>query len=236
MTPRAKEALAVVDERRMELAAAASTEQVRTKLGNLHEVCRSLVVEASQRPTIPEVIRRYKARFPTAEQSLAEQSLRNKRNGSNPYIILYKAWVGAAEFVLAPSRPRKHQPSADELLSEEDVAGISDDALRHQVGLVLAQNRSLKSQLDILKTLGNAPVVRMSGDARLQGGQAPLANHLALTEAEVEAVEHFIDRRRLNARGLARGEDGAIEWKDGRPFSAPGLADALEKIVKSYRR
>lgn len=175
-------------------------------------------------------------RFPAEEHSLAEQSLRNKREGSNPYIILLKAWIGAAEFVLASNRPPRHQPSPSEMLSPNDVAGIADVALRHQVGLVIAQNRSLKSQLDILRSLRNAPALRLSGDARSQGDQAPLANHLALTETEVEAVENFIDNRRLNARGLVRGEDGVIESKDGRPFSAPGLVDALEKIVKSYGR
>ena len=238
MTPQAKEAIAVVDARRGELAAAAKTELVRTKLDNLHEVCRVLVVEAAQRPTIPEVIRQYKVRYPAIGHSLAEQSLRNKREGSNPYSVLYKAWVGAAEFVLAARRPKRHQPSASELLSEDDVAGIADTALRHQVGLVLAQNRSLKSQLDILRSLGNAPVVRLVGDAgtRIEASQAPLANHLALTETEVEAVENFIEPRRLSARGLTRAEDGAIESKDGRAFSAPGLADALEKIVRSYGR
>ena len=90
--------------------------------------------------------------------------------------------------MLASNRPQRHQPSPNELLSPDDVAGIDDVALRHQVGLVIAQNRSLKSQLDILKSLRNAPTLRLPGDARAQGGQAPLANHLALTETEVEAV------------------------------------------------
>lgn len=63
MTPQAKEAITVVEARRDELAAAATTEQVRTKIANLHEVCRVLVVEAAQRPTIPVVIRHYKGDY-----------------------------------------------------------------------------------------------------------------------------------------------------------------------------
>lgn len=79
MIPEAKEALATVAARRDALMAAATTDQVRVKLGNLDEVCRVLVVEAGQRPTVPEVIRRYKARFVAPEQSLAEEQARRDK-------------------------------------------------------------------------------------------------------------------------------------------------------------
>ncbi len=242
MTPEAKEALATVATRRDELMAAATTDQIRVKLANLDEVCRVLVVDAGQRLTVPEVVRRYKARFVAREQNLAEQSLRNKRGGSNPYHALYTAWAGAAEFVLAPRRTRRQPPMPGEMLSQDDVAGIDDVPLRHQVGLVLAQNRSLKAELDILKDVRNAPVLRIEGGLdRFGGGQGlapvmPLANHLALTETEVEALRDFVDRRRLKARGLRGAEDGAVESMDGRRFSDPGFLEAVDKIVRSYDR
>lgn len=237
MTPDAKEAVAVVDARLAELKAAATNDQVRVKLGNLHEVCRLLVVDAAQRPTVPEVIRRYAARFVAREQSLAEQSLRNKRGGANPYAALYEAWAGAAEFVLAPRRRRGQPHVPGEMLSINDVAGIDDVPLRHQVGLMLAQNRSFKAQLDILKDVRNAPVLRIEGTT--EGGVAlrqslPLANHLTLTETEVEALKDFIDERRMRARGLREAEDGSVETMDGRRLSDPGFLEALDKIVRSY--
>lgn len=238
MTPEAKEALAVVDARRAELMAAATNDQIRVKLGNLHEVCRVLVVDAAQRPTVPEVVRRYAARFVAPEQSLAEQSLRNRRGGSNPYLALYVAWVGAAEFVLAPRR-RRGQPSVPgEMLTTDDVAGIEDVPLRHQVGLMLAHNRSLKAQLDILKDVRNAPVLQIqsAADGEVALRQCiPLANHLALTETEVEAVRDFVDARRMRARGLRDAEDGSVETMDGRRLSDPGFLEALDKIVRSYK-
>lgn len=204
---------------------------------NLHEVCRMLVVDAAQRPTVPEVVRRYAARFVAREQSLAEQSLRNKRGGANPYAALYEAWAGAAEFVLAPRCRRGQPPVLGEMLTTDDVAGIDDVPLRHQVGLMLSHNRSLKAQLDILKDVRNAPVLRIEGAS--DGGVAlrqsiPLANHLALTETEVEAVKDFVDVRRMRARGLRDAEDGSVETMDGRRLSDPGFLDALDKIVRSY--
>lgn len=234
MTPQAKAAIEVADLRWAELAAAARNEQVRVKLDNLHEVCRVLVVEAEQRPTVPEVVRRYKARYVAREQSLAEQSLRNKRGGANPYAILYEAWRGAAEVILASDRRRRPLPSDSELLSADEASRIADTAMRHRVGLVISQNRSLKAQLDILKSLGNAPTVKLLGHGQDAAG-APLANHLALSATEIEALEDFIDARRLRARGLTVGDDGAIETLDGRPFSEPGFVDAVRKIVESHK-
>lgn len=237
MTSEAKEALAVVEACRDELMAAATNDQIRVKLGNLHEVCHGLVVGSKQRLTVPEVVLRYAARFVVREQSLAEQSLRNKRGGANPYAVLYEAWAGAAEFVLAPRRKRGQPSTPGEMLTTDDVAGIDDVPLRHQVGLMLAQNRSLKAQLDILKDVRNAPVLRIEGAA--DGGIAlrqsiPLANHLALTETEVEAVKDFIDARRMRARGLREAEDGSVETMDGRRLSDPGFLEALDKIDRSY--
>lgn len=142
--------------------------------------------------------------------------------------------------MLAPRRTRRQQPIPGELLSENDVAGIHDIPLRHQVGLVLAQNRSLKSQLDILKDVRNASLLRIEGRVDAFGGgqglgQAmPLANHLALTETEVEALKDFVELRRMRARGLRGAEDGAIESMDGRRFSDPGFLEAIDKIVRSY--
>ncbi|AMB44055.1 gamma-mobile-trio protein GmtX [Methylobacterium sp. AMS5] len=237
MSVQVTEALAIVDRSLAELTEAATQDQVRVKLANLNEVCRVLVLEAAQRPTIPEVVRRYKARFPAKEHSLAEQSLRNKRGGANPYISLLKAWAGAAEFVLAPSRARRHNPEPTELLSPDEVAGIDNPALRHQVGLVLTQNRSLKTQLDILKKAARSTVLHVvdgSAVATKDSARLPLANELALNVTEVEALKDFVDVRKLRARGLRRAEDGAIESMDGRSLSDPGFVEAVEKIVRSY--
>ena len=233
MTSRSNEAISTVVRLCAELVDAAATEQVRAKLNNLQEVCHLIVVEASQRPTIPEVARRYKARFPFAEHSLAEQSIRNKRGGSNPYARLYAAWQGAAEIILATPHRTRHSIRPTKILSTDDIAGIKDIALRHQVGLVLAQNRSLKSQLDILKTVRSAPVLRVAG-AGSANGPASLSKHHALSESDVEAVRNFIDGRRMRARGLRCAEDGAIEMIDGRRLSDPGFVEALNKILEIH--
>jgi hypothetical protein len=235
MTAR-QEALDAVTSLRNRLMATATNDTVRTKLANLDDACRIVVLEAAQRPTVPGVVKRYKAAVVEPKMNLAEQSLRNKRSGANPYAALYAAWQGTAEVVLASAWEHRQRSSPNEILSLDDLAGINDAPLRHQVSLVVAQNRSLKAQLDILKqTLGES-VVRLVGAQEADaGGGGEAADHLALTDSEVEAVRCFLDSRRMNARGLKAREDGAIETIDGRRLTEPDFWGALEKIAKSYQ-
>lgn len=235
MSPQGKEALAVVESRLAELIASATTEQVRAKLGNLNHVCHKLVVEAAQRLTVPTVVERYKGLFSVPEHSLAESSIRNKRDGANPYAALYGAWVAAADIVLAPARHSRRSAGTSEILSTDDIACIADPVLRHQVGLVFAQNRSLKSQLDILKRAEGAQTVRLVG-ADGFAGDVPSADKIALSEPEIEALKNFLDPRQLAARGLRIAKDGVIEFADGRGLTDPGFRQALEKIVRSYEK
>lgn len=103
--------------------------------------------EAKQQLTAPEVVRQYKARFPGSEQSLTEQTIRNKRPNGNPYQNIYRAWVRVAEAVVTV--PAEGVRKDGLILRESDLHTIKDPTLRHQVTLVFAQNRSLHNRLNI---------------------------------------------------------------------------------------
>jgi hypothetical protein len=233
MTPEAKVALEAVDRRFLELQESATSGTVRAKLGNLNDTCRHLVVVGGQRLTVPEVVRAYAARFTARDQSLAESSIRNRRGGANPYLELYRAWEGTAESVLVPVRARRSVAATGEILTNDDLAGIQDVALRHRVRLLVVQNRSLRNEVNILKEVRGAPIVQMTAVYPVDSVQERTPA-MTLTEADVDAVRDFVDPRKLRSRHLKRADDGAIETMDGRTLADPGLCDALEKIVRHY--
>lgn len=228
-TTKALELVAAELERLVEEA---TNNVIRAKLQNLNDVCHRLVVSGKQRLTVPDVVAAYAARIHSPSQSLAESSIRNKRGGANPYQKLYRAWEFAAESIRASKRQGVRQGLAHDIINQEQVAGIADDVLRHQVSLLIAQNRSYKSQLDILQQIRGSPVVtliRSKSDTDL-----PAANHLVLTEAELEAIKDFTAERKLAARRLRETTNGGLETTDGRRLADPGFIDALRKILESY--
>lgn len=150
MSDAEKQATQVVEEILKRLVEAASTDTVRVKLRNLNEACSHLIMNGKQRLTVPLVLSTYAAMFPAKDQSIAESSIRNKRGGANPYLELYRAWEDAGEVILA--RPRKMgKAKPGEIIDYTELSSIPDPTLRHQVKLLIAQNTSLKSQLDIVR-------------------------------------------------------------------------------------
>ena len=51
------------------------------------------------------------------------------------------------------------------LVTEDDIGQIEDDTVRHMVRLLWVQDRSLRSQIDILRKVRGAPVVQVVGEA-----------------------------------------------------------------------
>lgn len=161
------QALEVVATKLADLVERASNKTIRVKLGNLDEVCRLLVINGRQRLTVPSVLAAYSAKFHSPDQSLAESSIRNKRDGANPYHELYRAWESAAEVII---RSRKAPRAAvNEILVQSDISRISDPVIRHQLALLIAQNRSYKNQLEILKKVRGAPVVQLISSPKIDG-------------------------------------------------------------------
>ena len=146
--------------------------------------------------------------------------------------MLYRAWEDVADVIL-DAQPRRAAPVSGEIIDMDDVVAINDPAVRHQVKLLINQNRSLKSQLDILKQVRGAPVIKLTAthpDTKLL-----LQNQndgCELTESEIAALVDFLSERRLTARGLRIGEDGILENRGGAALSDPGLIDALRKVVR----
>lgn len=225
------EATSVVAAKLEELLQAATTESVRVKLRNISDTCEHLVVTGKQRLTVPSLLAAYAARHPAKDQSIAESSIRNNRPGGNPYRELYRSWESVAEVLLAAA-PRSAKTLAGEIMDYDDLAGIADLTVRHQVQLLVTQNKSLKSQVDILKQVRGAPVLRLQAthpESRTDTSLA--ADALVLSSSEIAALVDFMTPKRMAARGLVLGGDGVLQARGGKELSDPGFIDALQKVL-----
>jgi hypothetical protein len=203
--------------------ARASTEKVRFKLRKFDEACRHIVCKAKLQLTIPQVMETYAG---LAHSEIGESTIRNKRGGDNLYQLLYRRWETVAVAMAAASSPKLAANIG--VIGDHDIRMIEDPTLRHQVALLMTQNRSLYRQLNILKQdQKNVPI-------RIEGVSRGPADDLVLSEAELESVRSFIDPRKLKAKHLQPTPHNGVNLKDGRPIADPGFLDALEKIVKSY--
>jgi hypothetical protein len=239
LKPDIEQAIDVVQQELARLLRDAPTDPIRTKLRNMNQVCRTLVVDARQRLTVPSVVRYYKGSFSDPEVSLAESSIRNKRSGVNPYNALYRTWESAAEVILISTKPHFRKEFGTALITEDDIGQIENDTVRHMVRLLWVRNRSLQNQINILSKVRGAPVVQIVGDesnSSVEHLSLPVTRKLILDEAEIEALRNFMNERVLRARSLRRADNGSVEFLDGRTLSDPGFFDAIEKIVQSYEQ
>ena len=130
-------------------------------------------------------------------------------------------------------RPRKlGKAKPGEIIDYNELSSIPDAATRHQVKLLIAQNSSLKTQLDILRQVKNAPTIAlMASLGTILPDVIQDASRPKLAESEVEAIRDFIAERKLKSRGLAEQADGSLTTRDGRPLADPGFVSALRKIL-----
>ncbi len=209
--------------------AKAKTASVKEKLQNLAVVCRSIVLERGQSLSIAEATKDYKRRF--TDHALSEQTVRNKRPGGNPYLNLIRAWQSAAGALVREAARTRRTDGA--ILGESDLRVIKDPMLQHQVRQILSQNKSLHNRLNILKVAHGKEAIRLAGAA--ERPLPELANEgLVLTSAEIEALQDFLDPRKLKAKHLKRSSNDAVTTIDGQAVADPGFMSALRKIVKSY--
>jgi hypothetical protein len=225
MTEAAKKSVA-------DLAEQASNKVIATKLGNLGEICRSIVMQETKSEfSIAKVAHQYNARYP--KLPLSEQTIRNKRSNGNPYMAVYREWEKVAHAVAVAARTGQRRDGM--ILRESDLHTIKDPTLRHQVTMVFAQNKSLHNSVNMLKQLQGQGQIRVSFDGAGQP-QLPMGESLVLTNAELEAIRDFIDPRKLKAKDLKPTKDHGVSTIEGHPVADAGFLSALQKIKKSYDR
>lgn len=205
------------------VVAEAPTEKIRYKLRKFDEACKHIVCKAKVRLTIPQVMKTYAS---LADSEIGESSIRNKRGGENAYQQLYRRWELVA-VAMASSASSKTGVDVS-TIGDHEIRMIENPTVRHQVVLLMAQNRSLSRQLNIVKQdQRNIPI-------RIERVSLAPTDDLVLSDAEVESIRDFVDPRKLKAKHLMATPHSGVKLKDGRLIADPGFLDALNKIVKSY--
>jgi hypothetical protein len=201
-----------------------SNEGIKQKLNTLSAICEKLATVSGEKAlTVAEAARRH--------PDLSEQTLRNGGEKGNRYLRVFRAWERVADAVIAEERPVPR--SGFKILTEADLHVIKDQTLRHQVHQVFVQNRSLHNTVTTLKKLQKEKEIRLvDGPER----SAASAEGLVLTSAELDALQDFVNPRKLKAKQLKPSKDDGVHTVDGQAVADPGFLSALRKIVKSYER
>lgn len=105
---------------------------------------------------------------------------------------------------------------------------IEDAPVRYQVLDLLAENKKLKNELNILKSVTTIEV-----DMRNQPREEQASHYLEnkLTEVELRALTDFISEKRLADFGWSIGKNGRLLDAKGRPTTKVAFVDAIEKLA-----
>lgn len=111
--------------------------------------------------------------------------------------------------------------------SKEWVNRIEDPATRFLVNDLLAQKRTLMSELQILKSVKVLEI-----DMRVdQSGKIISRDQVNLVNTELEALQLSIEPRTFDKLGWVRQERGAVSNKNGEKIFEIGFISAIEKIL-----
>lgn len=150
------------------------------------------------------------------------QTLRNANgNDYRSIIAVFVEEIGAA------GKPPK-KASSDPI--EDMINGISDRTLRHQVRLLIQENRSLRNEVNLLKrTLTNsAPPIPVIGSATTRRTELPTAS---LTPSMIEAVSDFIKRVDEGTKYRENEFGAVVDANFDEEIAAPGFLQGLKILL-----
>jgi hypothetical protein len=182
-------------------------EQLKTSAGTrkaksldiLHEVCREQFKRGSKDFSVGTI-----GRLSGERGGLATQSIRNATG--DDFKALVSVWAnhtGGSE---------KRQPKVHETPLYAVLEKIPDPAVRAVIGPVLAENKKLKGEVNLLKrnaqiVIDQRPTAGRAGEGK-GGVQVVLAG--ALTDTEKEALRHACSSKLLQDEGWHVDESGRV--------------------------
>ncbi len=212
----------------------ASSASVRTKLSKIHNACEKIAAHAIV--SIASVIR-----YITEDGvKLSKRTVYNDRAGGNPYKILIEEWIKYSEIIQSERKSKVKKANVEtslSLIDEEDLARITDIALRHKFSLMYGELKSLRNQVNILKDVGSLPSLTQSKLIHESSSDDLLPYkkiNIHLSDYEKEVIESFLNPKLAS---LAFDEDGSLISesliKRDEVLSMEGFRGILEKILGS---
>jgi hypothetical protein len=208
------------DELFIQLHENASTRKKHT-LELIHETCKKQTKQGSKDFSIVTIVN-----LLADKNGPSEQTLRNKTG--EDYRVLIKQW---AEYANGSSKKNKKQNSST--FNDEVLANVNDPTTRALVGMILAENKKLKSENSLLKQQTTLTIdMRKSKDESMGINQNTVlvsASH-NLTEMEFKALREAISEDFMNHRGWTVDDHGRVKEK-GTQVYKPGYVNAIKKVL-----
>ncbi|HDR7623655.1 TPA: hypothetical protein QCX73_003311 [Bacillus mycoides] len=203
----------------------ASTRKKRS-LEIIHNICKEQYERGSKDFSIPTI-----GRLSIGAKGPSIQTIRNKEGAD--YRAVMQCWADYANGTTKKTKTKQENTTSDEIL-----AGITDPTIRALVGVVLAENRKLKSENSLLKQQTKLtidmrhptrPLLNTNEDAKVL---PQISNLLPL---EITALQNAISDEFLKDWGFTTDEQGRIKYK-GRTMYKAGYVTAIKKILSNYSK
>jgi len=205
-----------------QLSESASTRKKRS-LEIIHNICREQYERGSKDFSIPTI-----GRLSIEEKGPSIQTIRNKEG--QDYRALMQCWADYTN-----GTTKKTKTKQENTISDEILAGITDPTIRALVGVVLAENRKLKSENSLLKQqtkliIDMRPPARPLLNANENTEALPQLNNLL--PSEITALQNAISNEFLKEWGYTTDNQGRIKYK-GRTMYKAGYVTAIKKVLSS---
>jgi hypothetical protein len=187
----------------------------------IHAVCREQYERGSKDFSVATI-----SRIAQQHGGPVTSTIHNKTG--DDFKGLIKAWASHTGGVTRKVRKPTNNPVWDVL------DRIPDPAVRSVMGAVLAENKKLRGEVNLLKQHANLVIdYREKSDDR--GGATRCGDYLpadiGLTESEKDALRHAISAKLLKEEGWKEDEYGRILTNKGSPIFKIGFAMAIRKIL-----
>ena len=203
-----------------QLKANANTRKQKN-LDLIHAVCREQYERGSKDFSVATI-----SRIAQERGGPATSTIHNKTG--DDFKGLIKAWASHTGGVTRKVRKVTNNPVWDVL------DRIPDPAVRSVMGAVLAENKKLRGEVNLLKQHAKIEIDYRdkSGDS---SGVARTGEYLpadfGLTESEKESLRHAISEKLLINEGWKEDKHGRILTDKGSPIFKIGFATAIRKIL-----
>jgi hypothetical protein len=186
----------------------------------VHAVCREQYERGSKDYSVATI-----ARLSVERGGPTAQTIHNKTG--DDFKGLIAAWARHTGGVVR--KPRKVNENPIYAVLDR----ISDPAVRAVMGSVLAENRKLRGEVNLLKRQANIVIDQRPmapTGVQQQTIQILPASH-GLTESEKEALRHAISDRLMEVEGWQQDESGRILNSKKRVIFKIGFVSAIRKIL-----
>lgn len=155
----------------------------------------------------------------------SEQTLRNK--AANDYRALIKQW---AEYSKSSTKKPKKERVSD--TNDEILSKITDPTARALVGIIMAENKKLKSENSLLKQQTTLTIdMREHKNVATDQNVVLVSASYDLTEMELTALRDAISDELMKYHGWTVDDYGRVKEK-GIQVYKPGYVNAIKKVLK----